>query len=164
LAPATRRRRERVDAAGNGFGTGGATFGDGGSGSGSNGRKVVGATSLDGGGPGDQAGRYGVATTSLGAPEVFAGSPGSLFSEMALASMAGRAIGGTVSPGARERIGATTRACPAPTPESPSGPMTGIAAEIREFTELLAKLGVLRDSGLLTEEEFSEQKQRLLGR
>ena len=42
--------------------------------------------------------------------------------------------------------------------------MTGIAAEIREFTELLGKLGDLRDSGLLTDEEFSEQKQRLLAR
>jgi PPE-repeat protein len=100
--------------------------------------------------------------TSLGAaPEVFAGSPGSLFSEMALASMAGRAIGGTVSPGRRERIGATTRACPAPSPKSPGGPITGLA-EIRELTELLGKLGVLRDSGILTDEEFNEQKQRLL--
>ena len=103
--------------------------------------------------------------TNLGAaPEVFAGSPGSLFSQMALASMAGRAIGGPVSPGGRERSGAPTRAYPAPPPTSPRGPMTGIADEIREFAELLGKLGVLRDSGLLTEEEFSEQKQRLLGR
>jgi len=104
-------------------------------------------------------------TTSLGAaPEVFVGSPGSLFSEMAMASMTGRAISGTFSPGHRERIGTTARARPAPAHESPSAQMTGIAAEIREFTELLGKLGVLRDSGLLTEEEFSEQKQRLLGR
>ena len=103
-------------------------------------------------------------STSLGAaPEVFAGSPGSLFSQMALASMAGRAMGGTVSPGHRERIGATTRAYPAPSLRSPGGPTTGIA-EMREVTELLGKLGSLRDSGILTEEEFSEQKQRLLGR
>jgi PPE-repeat protein len=101
--------------------------------------------------------------TSLGAaPEVFAGSPGSLFSEMALASMAGRAIGGPVSPARWERIGATTRACPAPSPTSPGGPMTGIVAEIRERAELLCKLGVLRDSGILTDEEFNEQKQLLL--
>jgi PPE-repeat protein len=103
--------------------------------------------------------------SSLGAaPEIFAGSPGSLFSEMALASMAGRAIGGPVSPGRRERIGATTRACPAPSPRSPGGPMTGIAAEIGELAELLGKLGVLRDSGILTDEEFNEQKRRLLAR
>jgi PPE-repeat protein len=101
--------------------------------------------------------------TSLGAaPEVFAGGQGNLFSEMALASMAGRAIGGTVSPDRRERIGASTRACPAPADRPPCGPVTGIAAEIREFAEVLGKLGALRDSGLLTDEEFSEQKQRLL--
>ncbi len=103
--------------------------------------------------------------TSLGAaPEVFAGSPGSLFGEMALASMAGRAIGGPVSPGRWARIGATTRAYPAPSPRSPGGPMTGIAAEIGELTELLSKLGALRDSGILTDEEFNVQKQRLLVR
>jgi len=103
--------------------------------------------------------------TSLGAaPEVFAGSPATLFSEMTLASMAGQAISGTVSPGRRERVGATTRACPAPSPKSPGGPMTGIAAEISELAEVLGKLGVLRDSGLLTDEEFNEQKQRLLAR
>jgi PPE-repeat protein len=89
------------------------------------------------------------------APEVFAGSPGSLFGEMALASMAGRVIGGTVSPGARERIGATARACPA-------RPMTGIAAEISELAEVLGRLGALRDSGILTDQEFNEQKRRLL--
>ncbi len=102
--------------------------------------------------------------TSLGAaPEVFAGGPGSLFGQMALASMAGRAIGGTVNPGQRERIGVTTRVCPAPSPKSPGGPITGIA-EMREVAELLGKLGSLRDSGILTCEEFNEQKQRLLGR
>ena len=103
--------------------------------------------------------------TSLGAaPEVFAASPGSLFSEMALASMAGRAIGGPVSPGRWERIGANTRAYRAPSPRSPGGLMTGIAAEIGELTELLGKLGALRDSGILTDEEFNVQKQRLLVR
>ncbi|WP_232079081.1 SHOCT domain-containing protein [Mycobacterium florentinum] len=34
---------------------------------------------------------------------------------------------------------------------------------MREFAELLGKLGELRDAGLLTDEEFNEQKQRLLG-
>jgi PPE-repeat protein len=50
--------------------------------------------------------------TALGAaPEAFAGSSGSLFSEMVLASMAGRAIGGTASMGGRavsEKLGDTT--------------------------------------------------------
>jgi PPE-repeat protein len=104
------------------------------------------------------------ATSLAAAPEVFVGSPGSLFGEMALASMAGRAMSGTVSPGRWERIGATTRAYPARSPKSAGGPMTGIAAEIDELTELLGKLGALRDSGVLTNEEFNEQKQRLLVR
>jgi PPE-repeat protein len=91
------------------------------------------------------------------APEVFAGSPGSLFSGTALASMAGRAIGGTASPGPREQVGATTRARPAPPQRLPGSPVTGIAAELREFAEL-------RDLGILTDEEFSEQKRRILGR
>lgn len=41
------------------------------------------------------------ATSLSAAAEVWAGSPGSLFSEMALASMAGRAIGGSASMGGR---------------------------------------------------------------
>jgi PPE-repeat protein len=97
------------------------------------------------------------ATSLSAAPEVFAGSPGNLFSGMALASMAGRAIGGTVSLSPREHVGATTRARPAPPQSLPGSPFTGIAAELRE-------LAVLRDSGILTDEEFSEQKRRLLGR
>ncbi len=104
------------------------------------------------------------ATSLSAAPEAFAGGAGSLFGQMALAGMAGRAIGGPVSPGHRERTGASAGACPAPTPTPPCGPSTGIASEIREFAEVLGKLGALRDSGLLTEEEFNEQKQRLLGR
>lgn len=42
--------------------------------------------------------------------------------------------------------------------------MTVIADDIREFAELLVKLGDLRDSGLLTDDEFNEQKERLLTR
>jgi PPE-repeat protein len=93
------------------------------------------------------------------AAEASGGSAGSLFSQMALASMAGRAMagnGGAGGPGRRERIGATTRE-PAAPPQSPAGgPITSIAAELRE-------LASLRDSGILTDDEFSEQKRRLLG-
>jgi PPE-repeat protein len=96
------------------------------------------------------------ATSLSAAPEVFAGSSGSLFSEMALASMAGRAIGGTVSPSRQEHLGATTCGRPA-SPLRLLGTPVGIAAELRELAEL-------RDSGILTDEEFSEQKRRLLGR
>jgi hypothetical protein len=44
------------------------------------------------------------------------------------------------------------------TPESkPRAVVTGVAAELREFAKL-------RDEGILTEEEYIEQKNRLLGR
>jgi hypothetical protein len=96
------------------------------------------------------------ATSLTAAPEVFASGPGSLFSEMAMASIAGRAIRGTVSPAAREHVGATTRLRPASPPRLLGSP-AGIAAELRELAEL-------RDSGILTDEEFGEVKRRLLGR
>jgi PPE-repeat protein len=106
-------------------------------------------------------------STSLGAAaEASAGSAGSLFGQMALAGMAGRAMAGTTGTGGpshRERIGAPTRKPtepPQPEPTEPpqasaGGPITGIAAELRE-------LAALRDSGILTDEEFTEQKRRLL--
>jgi hypothetical protein len=93
------------------------------------------------------------------AAEVSAGSAGSLFSQMALAGMVGRAMAGTGGAGGpvrRERIGApmtAEKAAPPATP--PGGPVTSIAAELRE-------LASLRDSGILTGEEFTEQKRRLL--
>lgn len=94
-------------------------------------------------------------TTAAAAPEVAAAGSGQLFSEMALASMAGRALGGTAGMGRRERS-APTRASANPSRRSPIGPVTGIAAELRELAEL-------RDSRILTEEEFTEQKRCLLG-
>jgi PPE-repeat protein len=97
------------------------------------------------------------ATSLSSAPEVFAGNPGSLFSGTALASMAGRAIGAAVSPGSGERVGVTTRARLALQQSLPGTPVAGIAAELRELAEL-------RDLGILTDKEFSEQKRRLLGR
>ncbi len=91
---------------------------------------------------------------------------GSVFSQMALAGMAGSAVGGGAGAGgsrAQERVGAPTRKPAEPAqpeatepPQRPAGgPITGIAAELRE-------LASLRDSGILTEEEFIEQKRRLL--
>jgi PPE-repeat protein len=101
-------------------------------------------------------------TTGLGAvPEVFAGSPASMFGEMTLASMAGQVLNGRVSPALRERASARAHSGPAP---GAGGQISGIADDMREFAELLGKLGDLRDSGLLTDEEFDEQKQRLLSR
>jgi PPE-repeat protein len=106
---------------------------------------------------------------SVAATEASAGSAGSVFSQMALAGMAGRAMagtngtGGTGGTGRRERVGAPTQkpteppqSEPPQPPKSPAGgPITGIAAELRE-------LAALRDSGILTNEEFTEQKRRLL--
>jgi PPE-repeat protein len=111
------------------------------------------------------------------AAEASAGSAGSVFSQMALAGMAGRAMAGTSGAGGqglRERVGAPTRKtaeqreaaetrAPAETPPASAvtphsamgGPITGISAELRE-------LASLRDAGILTEAEFTEQKQRLL--
>jgi PPE-repeat protein len=97
------------------------------------------------------------ATSLSSAPEVFAASPGSLFSGMALASMAGRAIGGTASPGSGGHVAATTYARPAPPQRLPGCPVAAIAAELRELAEL-------RDLGVLTEGEFSGLKRRVLGR
>jgi PPE-repeat protein len=104
------------------------------------------------------------ATTLGAAPEVMAASPGTLFSEMTLANMASRAITGTPTRGCQERAGSISRSRPMATPTSPSGHGTAIAADIREFAEALVTLGDLRDSGLLTDEEFNDQKGRLLAR
>jgi PPE-repeat protein len=97
------------------------------------------------------------ATSLSAAADGLVNSPGSPFSELALAStaMAGRTIGGTVGPGRLEHVAASARAG-APLPQmSPGGPLTGIADE-------LGKLAQLRDTGILTDEEFGRQKRRLL--
>jgi len=104
------------------------------------------------------------ATSLAAAPEVLASSPGSLFSEMTLANMAGRALSGTPTLGRQGRIEAMSRARPLQTSPSPSGHAATIAADVHEFAAALMKLGDLRDSGLLTDDEFTEQKERLLAR
>lgn len=47
--------------------------------------------------------------------------------------------------------------------ERPAGRSRPGVADFHEITDLLGKLGRLRDSGVLTDKEFVEQKQRLLG-
>ncbi len=101
-------------------------------------------------------------TSTSAAPGVMAGTPGSIASSMALAGMAGSALGNTVRPGRREPVAASTPATLPATraepPQKPSGePATGISTELRELA-----LAVLRDSGDLTDEEFTE-KRRLFG-
>ncbi|GLB98024.1 PPE family protein, SVP subgroup [Mycobacterium kiyosense] len=115
----------------------------------------------------------GTAGTAPAVPATEAGS-GSTLSEMALAGMAGRAMAGTVGTGAgkaargaraaaRAGVGAVSvdRAATgdkdkAPQ-EKPRTVVTGVAAELREFAKL-------RDEGILTDDEYTEQKNRLLGR
>jgi hypothetical protein len=93
-----------------------------------------------------------------------AASPGTLFSEMALANMASRAVGGTTTRGCQARTGSVSRPRTVSTSTPPSGHGTTMAADIREFAEASVTLGDLGDSGLLTDEEFTEQKGRLLAR
>jgi PPE-repeat protein len=117
------------------------------------------------------------ATAGTAAPAAEAGS-GSTLSEMALAGMAGRAMAGTVGTGAGRGAGNGAKGARAPargkeaaaagdrpaigdkdaTPkDKPRAVVTGVAAELREFAKL-------RDEGILTDEEYTEQKDRLLGR
>ncbi|MBI2695048.1 PPE family protein, SVP subgroup [Mycobacterium nebraskense] len=102
------------------------------------------------------------ATTVGAAAQASSTGSGSLFGEMAAASMAGRAMAGTTGAGVAgraERLRASTKKPAqdsAAAPQVPAGgPITSIAAELRE-------LASLRDAGIITEEEFLEQKQRLL--
>jgi PPE-repeat protein len=88
-------------------------------------------------------------------PEVDTGESGISFAEMATAGVAARALTaagrgrGRGKSTARQRSGA---------PQGPSGGLiTRIAPELRELAEL-------RDAGILTDEEFAEQKRLLLGR
>jgi PPE-repeat protein len=117
------------------------------------------------------------AASATAAPAAEGGS-GSTLSQMALAGMAGRAMAGTVGTGVGKGAGKAGKGAPAPahvgkpaTPrggaaagdkgeapkDKPRAVVTGVAAELREFAKL-------RDEGILTDEEYAEQKNRLLGR
>jgi PPE-repeat protein len=110
-------------------------------------------------------------------PAAEAGSSSTL-SEMALAGMAGRAMAGTVGTGVSRGAGRAAKGAVAPArtgaaattddnaaagdkdeapKDKPRAVVTGVAAELREFAKL-------RDEGILTDEEYTEQKNRLLGR
>jgi PPE-repeat protein len=103
------------------------------------------------------------------APQAMAPSLEGSFGEMALAGTAGRAIREGFGVRGREQSGknpAGTRAVSAAAPklgdadsvadDEPRTVVTGIAAEIRDFARL-------RDEGLLTDQQFIEQRNRLLG-
>ncbi|WP_428340904.1 PPE family protein, SVP subgroup [Mycobacterium sp.] len=104
--------------------------------------------------------------------ESMSGASGGALSEMALAGMAGRAMAGTVGAGVSKTAGAAARrrsATPNTKDRKTTGSdddakksksrtvVTGVAAELREFSKL-------RDEGILTDQEYTEQKNRLLGR
>ncbi len=107
---------------------------------------------------------------------VEAGSEGA-FGDVAVAGMAGASMGGAAGTGAGGGVGAATtgtrvaarapggpatgRAAPAAgngkaSPDQPRTVVTGVAARIREIARLRAQ-------GELTDEEYTEQKNRLLG-
>jgi PPE-repeat protein len=122
-------------------------------------------------------------TTSAGAAaesaaEGMTGASGSTFSDMALAGMAGSAMGGNRGTAdgrdggkaaAGQRVAARAGRAATPgdgmaadskgqaTQSNPRMVVTGIAAKIREIAKL-------RDEGRMSDEEFTEQKKRLLGR
>jgi hypothetical protein len=115
--------------------------------------------------------------SAVGAVAGESGASGSALSEMALAGMAGRAMAGTVGTGAGRGGKAPKNAGAAARTKDPSSTsdvagqgdnddapqskprtvVTGVAAELREFAKL-------RDEGILTDQEYTEQKNRLLGR
>lgn len=105
-----------------------------------------------------------------GAPPASLSAAGTAFSQMALAGMGGSALAGSVSRGRggadaesnakvqlpQRAAGAAADSPAADTGDAPGPSLMGIAAEIREFAEL-------RDRGLITNDEYNEQKMRLLG-
>ncbi|MEB3069828.1 PPE family protein, SVP subgroup [[Mycobacterium] vasticus] len=111
-------------------------------------------------------------TTPLAGPAVGAAPAGSLsgagtaFSQMALAGMGGSALAGSVNRGRGDADAPKVQQPQRPAAAgdggdaddgAPGPTAMGIAAEIREFADL-------RDRGLITNDEYNEQKIRLLGR
>jgi PPE-repeat protein len=118
------------------------------------------------------------AVPAVATAEIAEAGSGSVYAEMAVAGMAGRAIGGTLGTGVSKGAGtaaAGQRASARPAGTASTGTpaatdadadaeqskprtvVTGVAAELRDFAKL-------RDDGILTDEEYAEQKNRLLGR
>jgi PPE-repeat protein len=91
------------------------------------------------------------------APAVVTGSSGTLFSDMALAGMAGRAVGATTGLGRQQCAEAANPQRVRAPQGTLGGPITSIATELQKLAEL-------HDSRVLTDEEFNQLKQRLLAR
>ena len=90
------------------------------------------------------------------APSGSTGSSAGLCGEMALAGMAGRALGGTLGMGSAA-VGAVNRQHVASSQPAAGGLITGMATELQKLAEL-------HNSAVLTDDEFTELKARLLHR
>lgn len=110
---------------------------------------------------------YSVPMTGAGAaPEIVAGGSGGLFSDLALAGLAGRAVGSTAYPSrpagrADQRVQVTGGHQPKPPEPVGTGMAQEIAAELRELAahaqSLLTKL---HESGLMSPEEITVERKR----
>lgn len=96
------------------------------------------------------------ATSAAAAPVVTASESAVPLAGMATAGVAGRALAGVAGRGRINRTGATPGQRPAAAKPPPSSRVQTIGADLRELAEL-------REAGLLTQEEFAEEKRRLLG-
>ena len=101
-------------------------------------------------------------TSAEAAPEMAASSSGNLFSNMGLAGAAGGAVGSTASVGrGDQRTRVPDRRNPKPSQRAQGEEVMEIAAELRELaTRAQSLLTKLADSGLMTADEVTEQKQR----
>jgi PPE-repeat protein len=101
-------------------------------------------------------------TAAEAVPEMATGSSGNLFSNMGLAGAAGGAVGSSASLSrGDQRTRTTTRHAPKPAQQPSSEPVAQIAAELAELaTRAHSLLAKLADSGLVTADQVTEQKQR----
>jgi PPE-repeat protein len=102
-------------------------------------------------------------TEAAAAPEMVSVGSGNLFADMALAGGVGRAVaaGAGSPPQGNSRIKMKPRENPKPPQRPANEAVTEIATELRELaTRAQSLLAKLADSGLMTAEEVTEQKQR----
>lgn len=108
-------------------------------------------------------------STPLAAPAASPAGLGTAFGQMALAGMGGSALAGAVNrkPGQDGQSPAAAESTPlpagSPQPAAPP-PMRPLTIPLAELTAGIRDLGELHEAGYLTEEEFTQQKQRLLSR
>jgi PPE-repeat protein len=84
-----------------------------------------------------------------------------LLGQAPLMAMPGRDSARGLQAADRQRVGVPGVVATAET--KPHERPVGAVSQMREITDVLSKLADLRDNGALTQQEFNEQKQRLLG-